>query len=125
VKSKILRDEERMLLGTSIWKHRLVHGFAPRRECRLCEMHRRARIRKLLGDAFQKAAEIDQDMAVLETAGLLMNVSLDQTLEARKVVINGLRLQFEILAYNEWDFLKTGFDEWVRRGCPIAAGLDQ
>jgi len=117
---KILRDEERVLLGTSIWKHRWLHWLAPRPKCHLCKKRRRARVRKLLVDALQKATEIDPDMAVLETAGLFMTVSFDQTLEARKIVIDGLALQLEILNYNEWKFLKLDFVEWVSRGCPIA-----
>jgi len=118
--AKILRDEERALLGTSIWKHRWLHWLAPRPECHLCKKRRRARVRKLLVDAFQKASDIDQDMAVLETAGLFSNASLRQTLEARKIIIEGLRLQFEVLQYNEWRFLNLEFDEWMGRGCPIA-----
>jgi hypothetical protein len=117
---KILRDEERKILGTSIWEHRWLHWLAPRPKCYLCKKRRRARVRKLLMDALQKATEIDPDMAVLETAGLFMNLPFDQTLKARKIVIDGLALQLEILNHNEWKFLKLEFDEWVRRGCPIA-----
>jgi len=118
--AKILRDEERALLGTSIWKHRWLHWGAPRPKCRLCKERRRARVRKLLVDAFQRASHIDQDMAVLETAGLFMNLSFEQTLKARKIVIDGLALQLEILNYNEWNFLNLEFDEWMSRSCPIA-----
>ncbi len=117
--AKILRDEERALLGTSIWKHRWLHWAAPRQVCNLCKRRRRARVRKLLLDAFQKAFDIDQDMAILETAGLFVNVSFEQTLAARKIVIDGLKLQLEILNYNEWDFLNLEFDDWMRRGCPM------
>jgi len=116
---KVLRDEKRALLGASILEHRWLHWLAPRLKCHLCKKRRRARVRKLLVDAFQKASDIDQDMAVLETAGLFMNVSFDQTLEARKIVINGLKLQLEILNYNECNFLNLDFEDWMRRGCPV------